>query len=51
MKFYKIVNLRDSFNRADYKGMNITQFIPGSQRCSEDFHQCVIATNEIDFRS
>jgi len=49
MKFYLIKNLLDTFGNADYKGLNIEQFVRGSQVCSYDLTECVIATYE-DFQ-
>jgi len=52
MRYFKVNNLFPSFsNQADYKGLNIDHFVPGSQCYSPGGipSYCVIATTEEDF--
>lgn len=47
MKLLKISNLVGQFGgQVDYKGLNIDQFIPGSQVYKHDFSYCIVATFE-----
>ena len=44
--FLKIENLIDKRGRADYKGLNTNDFIPGTQAYSNDFSTCYVETEE-----
>lgn len=49
MRFFNIKNiLPGPFNsgQIDYKGLDINQFVPGSQVYAYDVTECVIATSE-----
>lgn len=49
MKFYKILNLLNMFGQADYKGLDIDQFIAGGQvyyTNEQNTTEALIATNE-----
>ena len=50
MRFFNIKNiLPQAFGgggAVDYKGLDISQFVPGSQVYAYDISECVIATNE-----
>ncbi|WP_088187534.1 hypothetical protein [Desulfosporosinus sp. FKA] len=46
MKYLKIVNLTNQFGQCDYKGLDIEQFVPGSQAYSTDRSYCLVTTNE-----
>ena len=49
MRFFNIKNLLPSpfkSGNLDYKGLDIGQFIPGSQVYAYDVSECVVATNE-----
>lgn len=46
MKYLKITNLKNIFGQCDYKGLDINQFIAGSQVYAQDMSCCVLATNE-----
>jgi hypothetical protein len=46
MKFIKILNLSNGSGQVDYKGLDINQFIPGSQVYPIDASFCLVATNE-----
>ena len=47
MLFFKVSNLQTKFGQSDYKGLDISQFISGSQCYAQDMSYCLIATNEI----
>lgn len=46
MQYLKINNLQNKFGQCDYKGLDLNQFIAGSQIYAQDFSCCLIATNE-----
>lgn len=46
MKYLRINNLLNKFGQSDYKGLDINQFVPGSQAYASDNLCCVLATNE-----
>lgn len=49
MRFFNIKNLLPGpfkSGNLDYKGLDIGQFIPGSQVYAYDVSECVVATNE-----
>lgn len=46
MRYFKIINLINKFEQCDYKGLEINQFIAGSQVYASDNSCCLIATNE-----
>lgn len=46
MKYLKINDFWNQFSQPDYKGLDISKFIAGSQLCPEGATYCVIATNE-----
>lgn len=48
MKLVKIINLQNQFGQLDYKGLDISKFIPGSQVYSKDLTECAIATTQED---
>lgn len=45
MRYFKINKLINN-NKCDYRGLDINQFIPGSQQYAKDNSCCVLATNE-----
>lgn len=49
MKFYHILNLIGRFGDISYKGLDIEQFVKGSQIYTFDCKECVIATKEEGF--
>lgn len=44
MKYIKINNFWNTFNQPDYKGLDISKFVAGSQICFDTYSVC--ATNE-----
>lgn len=48
MRYYNIKNIKPNVNGGmiDYKGLDINQFMPGSQVYAYDLSECVIATTE-----
>lgn len=47
--FYKVKNLRDVFGQYDYKGLDLGQFIPGSQVYNDADNEFSVASIEGDF--
>jgi hypothetical protein len=45
--YLKIENIKLPNGTADYKGLNIDLFIPGSQVYSNDFNTCLVETSEV----
>jgi hypothetical protein len=48
MLFIKINNLTNQFGQCDYKGLDISQFVPGSQVYTKSFSNCAVATTQED---
>lgn len=46
MRYFKINNLLNQFGQCDYKGIDINQFVEGSQVYAKDMSCCLVATNE-----
>ena len=46
MKYFRIVSILKSDGYIDYKGLDISRFVLGSQVYAYDMSECVIATTE-----
>lgn len=46
IKFYKLNNFTNQYGSPDWKGLDKSNNIPGSQVYKKDFSQCVLATTE-----
>lgn len=46
MKFYRINNIKNLLGEIDYKGLDISKFVTGSQVYAKELAYCFIATVE-----